>query len=39
MLTNRIMGAFTFRKGVYAEVEKDASRDHDSHCRPGVGLI
>jgi hypothetical protein len=25
MLTNRIMGAFTFRKGVYAEVEKDTS--------------
>jgi hypothetical protein len=25
MLTNRIIGAFTFRKGVYAEVEKDTS--------------
>lgn len=25
MLTNRIMGAFTFRKEVYAEVEKDTS--------------
>jgi hypothetical protein len=25
MLTNRIIGAFTFRKGVYAEVEADAS--------------
>lgn len=25
MLMNRIIGAFTFRKGVYAEVEQDAS--------------
>lgn len=25
MLTERIIGAFTFRKGVYAEVEKDTS--------------
>jgi hypothetical protein len=25
MLTDRIIGAFTFRKGVYAEVEKDTS--------------
>ncbi len=25
MLANRIIGAFTFRKGVYAEVEKDTS--------------
>jgi len=25
MLTERIMGAFTFRKGIYAEVEQDAS--------------
>ena len=25
MLTNRIIGAFTFRKGMYAEVEKDTS--------------
>ena len=25
MLTNRIIGAFTFRRGVYAEVEADAS--------------
>ena len=25
MLTDRIMGAFTFRKGIYAEVEQDAS--------------
>jgi len=25
MLTDRIIGAFTFRKGIYAEVEKDAS--------------
>jgi len=25
MLTERIMGAFTFRKGVYAEVEQDSS--------------
>ena len=25
MLTNRIIGAFTFRKGVYAEVEQDSS--------------
>ena len=25
MLTERIMGAFSFRKGVYAEVEQDAS--------------
>lgn len=25
MLTNRIIGAFTFRKGVYAEVEQDNS--------------
>jgi hypothetical protein len=25
MLTQRIIGAFTFRKGVYAEVEKDTS--------------
>jgi hypothetical protein len=25
MLTDRIIGAFTFRKGVYAEVEQDAS--------------
>jgi hypothetical protein len=25
MLVDRIMGAFTFRKGVYAEVEKDTS--------------
>ena len=25
MLTERIIGAFTFRKGVYAEVEQDAS--------------
>jgi len=25
MLTNRIIGAFTFRKGVYAEVENDTS--------------
>ena len=25
MLTNRIIGAFTFRKGVYAEVEQDAT--------------
>lgn len=25
MLTERIMGAFTFRKGVYAEVEQDTS--------------
>ena len=25
MLTNRIIGAFTFRKSVYAEVEKDTS--------------
>ena len=25
MLTERIMGAFTFRKGIYAEVERDAS--------------
>lgn len=25
MLMNRIMGAFTFRKGVYAEVERDTS--------------
>ena len=25
MLTNRIVGAFTFRKGTYAEVEKDTS--------------
>jgi hypothetical protein len=25
MLTQRIIGAFTFRKGVYAEVEQDAS--------------
>ena len=25
MLINRIIGAFTFRKGVYAEVEKDTS--------------
>lgn len=25
MLVNRIMGAFTFRKGVYAEVEQDTS--------------
>ncbi|MGD8807818.1 MAG: hypothetical protein PVH65_18350, partial [Chloroflexota bacterium] len=25
MLTERIIGAFTFRKGVYAEVENDAS--------------
>ena len=25
MLTNRIIGAFTFRKGVYAEVEADTS--------------
>ena len=25
MLTNRIIGAFTFRKGAYAEVEKDTS--------------
>ncbi len=25
MLVNRIIGAFTFRKGVYAEVEKDTS--------------
>lgn len=25
MLTNRIIGAFTFRKGVYAEVERDQS--------------
>jgi hypothetical protein len=25
MLTNRIVGAFTFRKGVYAEVEGDAT--------------
>jgi len=24
MLTDRIMGAFTFRKGIYAEVEQDA---------------
>ena len=25
MLTERIMGAFTFRKGIYAEVEQDSS--------------
>jgi len=25
MLTDRIMGAFSFRKGIYAEVEQDAS--------------
>jgi hypothetical protein len=25
MLTNRIVGAFTFRKGVYAEVERDTT--------------
>ena len=25
MLINRIIGAFTFRKGVYAEVEEDTS--------------
>jgi len=25
MLTNRIIGAFTFRKGIYAEVEADTS--------------
>jgi hypothetical protein len=25
MLTNRIIGAFTFRRGVYAEVEKDTT--------------
>ena len=25
MLINRIIGAFTFRKGVYAEVEKDTA--------------
>ena len=25
MLTERIIGAFTFRKGVYAEVEKDTN--------------
>jgi uncharacterized membrane protein YdjX (TVP38/TMEM64 family) len=25
MLVNRIIGAFTFRKGVYAEVEKDTA--------------
>jgi hypothetical protein len=25
MLTERIIGAFTFRSGVYAEVEEDAN--------------
>ena len=25
MVMDRIIGAFTFRKGIYAEVEKDAS--------------
>jgi hypothetical protein len=25
MLTERIIGAFTFRKGVYADVEQDTS--------------
>ncbi len=25
MLTERILGAFTFRKGIYADVEKDAT--------------